>query len=89
LLVLPGPFIPLLFQGEEWGAGTPLPYFTNHADPDLGQAVSRGRRSEFAAFGWAPEDVPDPQDPQTFRRSKLKWSELVLQPAADLAYAER
>jgi maltooligosyltrehalose trehalohydrolase len=74
-LLLTSPFVPLLFQGEEWGAGTPFQYFTSHADPGLGRAVSEGRRGEFAAFGWAPQDVPDPQDPATFERSRLDWAE--------------
>jgi maltooligosyltrehalose trehalohydrolase len=75
-LLLTSPFVPLLFQGEEWGASTPFQYFTSHADPELGRAVSDGRRGEFAAFGWAPEDIPDPQDPATFERSRLDWAEL-------------
>lgn len=83
-LVLTSPFVPMLFQGEEWGARTPFLYFTDHEDPQLGKAVSEGRRREFAAFGWKPEDVPDPQDPETFERSKLDWSELNEQPHADL-----
>jgi maltooligosyltrehalose trehalohydrolase len=74
-LLLTSPFVPMLFQGEEWGASTPFQYFTDHADPDLGDAVRNGRRQEFAAFGWAPEDVPDPQDPATFERSRLDWDE--------------
>ena len=73
-LVLTAPFVPLLFQGEEWGATTPFLYFTDHDDAELGAAVSQGRRAEFAAFGWKPDDVPDPQDPATFQRSKLDWS---------------
>jgi maltooligosyltrehalose trehalohydrolase len=75
-LVLCSPFVPMLFQGEEWAASTPFQYFTDHEDPELGRLVSEGRRREFAAFGWKPEDVPDPQDPSTFERSKLDWSEL-------------
>jgi maltooligosyltrehalose trehalohydrolase len=75
-LLLTSPFVPLIFQGEEWGASTPFQYFTGHADPTLGQQVSAGRRQEFAAFGWDPADVPDPQDPATFERSKLDWGEL-------------
>ena len=75
-LVLLGPSLPMLFQGEEWGASTPFQYFTDHDDPDLGKAVSEGRRREFAAFGWAPDDVPDPQDQETFERSKLRWDEV-------------
>jgi maltooligosyltrehalose trehalohydrolase len=73
-LLLTSPFVPMLFQGEEWGTHNPFQYFTDHADPELGRAVSEGRRGEFAGFGWRPEDVPDPQDPATFERSKLDWS---------------
>ncbi len=75
-LELCAPFVPLLFQGEEWGASTPFRYFTDHRDPVLGRAVRDGRRREFAPFGWKPDDVPDPQDPQTWRRSVLRWDEL-------------
>ncbi len=75
-LVLTSPFIPLLFQGEEWAASTPFQYFTDHGDPTLGQAVTQGRRKEFAAFGWKPESIPDPQGVSTFERSRLDWSEL-------------
>jgi maltooligosyltrehalose trehalohydrolase len=86
-LVLCSPFIPMLFQGEEFGATAPFLYFTNHKDPDLGRAVSEGRRREFAAFGWSPTDIPDfldPQDPATFQKSKLDWSELDHEPHASL-----
>ena len=71
-LVLTAPFVPMLFMGEEWGATTPWLYFTDHDDPAVADAVREGRREEFAAFGW--DDVPDPQDPATFARSKLDWS---------------
>jgi maltooligosyltrehalose trehalohydrolase len=83
-LVLTAPFVPLLFQGEEWGASTPFLYFTGHPDPELGRAVSEGRRREFAAFGWDPAEVPDPQDPMTFARSKLDWREVAGEPHARL-----
>jgi maltooligosyltrehalose trehalohydrolase len=75
-LLLTAPFVPLLFQGEEWGASTPFLYFTDHEDPDLGRAVSEGRRREFAHFGWDPAAVPDPQAVDTFRRSVLRWDDL-------------
>ena len=75
-LLLTSPFTPMLFQGEEWAASAPFQYFTDFADPELGKAVREGRRREFAAFGWDPEQVPDPQDPATFERSKLDWNEL-------------
>ncbi|MFJ8509141.1 malto-oligosyltrehalose trehalohydrolase [Streptomyces avermitilis] len=74
-LTLTSAFTPMLFMGEEWAAGTPWQFFTDHTDPELAQAVRRGRRREFAAHGWAEEDVPDPQDPATRDRSCLDWSE--------------
>ncbi len=69
-LVLLSPGLPLLFMGEEYGETNPFLYFTDHGDPDLIQAVRKGRRDEFAAFSWSGE-VPDPQDPLTFERSRL------------------
>ncbi|MFC4498228.1 MULTISPECIES: malto-oligosyltrehalose trehalohydrolase [Streptomyces] len=81
-LTLTGPFTPMLFMGEEWAAGTPWQYFTDHTDPELAEAVRRGRRREFAAHGWAEEDVPDPQDPATRDRSCLDWSEPEREPHA-------
>jgi maltooligosyltrehalose trehalohydrolase len=74
----------MLFMGEEWGASTPFQYFTDHQDPELGRAVSEGRRGEFASFGWDPADVPDPQDAATFERSKLDWDEVEKPPHAEL-----
>ncbi|WP_435281876.1 malto-oligosyltrehalose trehalohydrolase [Streptomyces koelreuteriae] len=74
-LTLTAPFTPMLFMGEEWAAGTPWQFFTDHTDPELADAVRRGRRREFAAHGWKEEDVPDPQDPATRDRSCLDWSE--------------
>src|SRR4051812_9089028 len=73
-LLLTSPWTPMLFMGEEWGAGTPWQFFTDHTDPALAEAVRQGRRSEFGAHGWAASEVPDPEDPETFRRSKLDWS---------------
>ncbi len=75
-IVLTSPFIPMWFQGEEWAASSPFLYFTDHQDTKLAEAVRKGRREEFAAFGWDPEKVPDPQSEETFQRSKLVWNEL-------------
>jgi malto-oligosyltrehalose trehalohydrolase len=83
-LVLTAPFTPMLFMGEEWGADTPWQYFTNHEEAWLATAVRDGRRSEFAAYGWDVADVPDPEDPQTFIRSKLDWSQLAGEQHAGL-----
>jgi maltooligosyltrehalose trehalohydrolase len=73
-LVLTGPFIPMLFQGEEWAASSPFQYFADH-DEEMARLVSEGRKREFAAFGWAPDSIPDPEDAETFERSKLNWDE--------------
>lgn len=76
-LTLLGPYTPMLFMGEEWGASTPWQFFTSHPEPELGEATARGRIAEFARMGWDPSVVPDPQDPATFERSKLDWRELT------------
>jgi maltooligosyltrehalose trehalohydrolase len=74
-LTMLSPFVPLLFQGEEWGAQTPFLYFTDHEDHELGRLVAEGRSREFSAFRWQGA-VPNPQEADTFARSKLNWSEL-------------
>ncbi|HWM75200.1 MAG TPA: malto-oligosyltrehalose trehalohydrolase [Nocardioides sp.] len=75
LLTLAGPFTPMLFQGEEWAASTPFQFFTSHPEPELARATAEGRLAEFERMGWDPAVVPDPQDPATFDRSRLDWSE--------------
>ncbi|WP_026373181.1 malto-oligosyltrehalose trehalohydrolase [Agrococcus lahaulensis] len=75
LLLYAGPFTPMLFMGEEWAASTPFQFFTSHPEPELGKATAEGRLEEFEQMGWDPAVVPDPQDPATFERSKLDWSE--------------
>ncbi len=77
LLTLAGPFTPMLFMGEEWAASTPFAFFTSHPEPDLGTATAEGRIAEFEQMGWDPDDVLDPQDPETFHRSRLDWDELA------------
>jgi maltooligosyltrehalose trehalohydrolase len=74
-VVMMSPFVPMVFQGEEWAASSPFLYFTDH-DKELGRLVSEGRKKEFAAFGWKPQDIPDPQDEKTFARSHLDWGEI-------------
>lgn len=82
-LVLTAPFVPMIFQGEEWAASSPFQFFTNH-DPELGKLVSEGRKKEFARFGWDPSDIPDPQAQETYERSKLKWDERNTGPHAEM-----
>lgn len=76
LLLYAGPSTPMLFMGEEWAASTPFQFFTSHPEPELGRLTAEGRLAEFARMGWDESVVPDPQDPATFERSKLDWSEL-------------
>jgi maltooligosyltrehalose trehalohydrolase len=83
-LVLTSPFVPMFFEGEEWGASTPFFYFTDYQEPELANAVREGRCREFAAFGWKPEDTADPQARETFERSKLKWDEVSQAPHAEI-----
>jgi maltooligosyltrehalose trehalohydrolase len=79
-LVFLAPFVPMIFQGEEWAATSPFQYFADHDDLELARQVLEGRKREFAAFGWDPAIVPDPEKRETFLRSKLKWDELVEAP---------
>jgi maltooligosyltrehalose trehalohydrolase len=81
--LLLSPCVPLLFMGQEYGEPAPFLFFADFGDPALRAAVSRGRREEFAAFGWQGE-VPDPQDPATFLRSRLDWSLQDRPPHAQL-----
>ncbi len=83
-LLFTGPFVPLLFQGEEWGATNPFHYFADFDDRELRDAVTEGRRREFAGFDWSPEDIPDPTDAGTFERSKLDWEQLSKPPHAEI-----
>jgi maltooligosyltrehalose trehalohydrolase len=71
--VLCGPFTPLLFMGEEWAASSPFPYFAGPRDPELDEAVRRGRVDEFTAFGWDGATVPDPVDEATLAQARLPW----------------
>ena len=71
-LLLLAPQTPLLFMGQEWDEANPFQFFTNFGDPALQAAVSEGRRNEFKDFDFG--DIPDPQDPATFERSRLNWN---------------
>jgi maltooligosyltrehalose trehalohydrolase len=71
-LLLLAPHTPLLFMGEEFDEKAPFQFFADFQDPELRKAVSEGRRSEFKDFDFS--EVPDPEDPETFRRSKLTWA---------------
>jgi maltooligosyltrehalose trehalohydrolase len=68
--ILLSPFTPMLFMGEEYGELAPFPYFVDHSDPDLIEAVRRGREREFSGADWSG-GVADPADPATFESAVL------------------
>ncbi|MGA7461110.1 MAG: malto-oligosyltrehalose trehalohydrolase [Candidatus Korobacteraceae bacterium] len=72
-LLLLAPHTPLLFMGQEYDESSPFQFFADFQDAALKKAVSEGRRSEFKDFDF--NEVPDPEDPQTFERSKLTWAD--------------
>ncbi len=76
---LVSPYIPMLFMGEEYGEPNPFLYFVSHTDPDLVEAVRKGRKAEFAAFH-AIGEAPDPQSEATFNQSKLQWDLISQKP---------
>jgi maltooligosyltrehalose trehalohydrolase len=71
--VLLGPNIPMLWMGEEYAEPAPFPYFISHGDPDLVEAVRKGRVEEFKRFDWQ-DTPPDPQSEETFASARLNWS---------------
>lgn len=75
-LALGTPYTAMLFMGEEYAASTPFQFFSSHPEPELARATAEGRKAEFAEHGWDADEIPDPQDPETFARSKLNWDEV-------------
>ena len=73
-LLLTAPYIPMLFMGEEWATSSPFLYFADHDDEEMRKQVAEGRKNEFAAFGF-DGDVPNPEDDETYEKSKLNWDE--------------
>jgi maltooligosyltrehalose trehalohydrolase len=70
-LLAPSP--PLIYMGEEWGCRQPFLFFCDF-DGELGQAVRKGRRAEFARFAKFKGEIPDPLAESTFKASTLDWS---------------
>ena len=75
-IVLTAPYVPMLFMGEEFAASSPFLYFADHEDEDMRIRVSEGRKRDFALFGFG-DGVPNPEDIETFEKSKLDWSEIA------------
>ncbi len=87
-ILLLSPYVPLLFMGEEYGEANPFLYFVEHGDPALLEAVRRGRRDEFAAFGWTG-NISDPGSEKTFRRSTLEPERAERPPHSQIALLYR
>ena len=86
-VILLAPQPPLIFMGEEFGAGTPFLFFSD-LGAELNAAVSSGRREEFARFERFSDPavaaaIPDPCAAATFERSKLDWSTVALPPHSE------
>lgn len=73
-ILLTAPYLPMLFMGEEWAASSSFLYFADHEDEELRKQVAEGRRNEFAAFGFG-DDVPNPEEAETYEASRLNWNE--------------
>ena len=73
-LLLTAPYVPMLFMGEEWATSSPFLYFADHEDEEMRKSVAEGRKREFSAFGFDGE-VPNPEDRDTYEKSKLNWEE--------------
>jgi maltooligosyltrehalose trehalohydrolase len=70
----------LLFQGEEFGASSPFLFFADVGDAAVRDGIRKGRAELLAPFLSASEEetlrsLPAPDDPQTFSRCKLDFSE--------------
>src|SRR6266480_3949803 len=79
-LLLLGPWTPLLFQGQEFGASSPFLFFTDVGDAAVSDGIRKGRAELLAPFLSLTEEetlrsLPAPDDPQTFSRCKLDFSE--------------
>ena len=81
--VMVSPFLPMLFMGEEYSETHPFLYFVSHTDPELAEAVRKGRKAEFAAFH-AEGEAPDPMDNASFTGSKLQWELIDQEPHATM-----
>src|SRR6266480_3060973 len=79
-LLLLGPWTPLLFQGEEFGASSPFMFFADIGDPSVREAIRKGRAEWLAPFLSLTEEealttLPAPDDPEVFAQCKLNFSE--------------
>ena len=79
-LLLLGPWTPLLFQGQEFGASSPFLFFADVGDATVCNAIRKGRSELLAPFLSLNEEetlrhLPAPDDPDAFSRCKLNFSE--------------
>lgn len=84
LITLLSAYTPMIFMGEEWAASTPFMFFSSHPEPELAEAVSKGRLEEFSKMDWDVSTIVDPQSPEAFLKSKLDWDEVGQQAHAEI-----
>lgn len=83
------PYTPMLFCGQEWAAGSPFLFFSDHK-PEIAEKVRKGRREMF--YWWECmqknpdilDRIPAPDDEKTFLQSCLSWSEIEDKPQSDI-----
>ncbi len=68
--LLLSPYLPLLFMGEEYGEDRPFLFFCSFEDAALIENVRSGRRRDYDLAG----EIPDPQSPDSYQRSKISWT---------------
>jgi maltooligosyltrehalose trehalohydrolase len=83
-LIFTSPFIPMIFQGEEWACSSPFYYFTDFGDEELAEMVREGRKKEFASLKDREKDIPDPNAENTFNSSRLNWNERDQRPHSEM-----
>jgi maltooligosyltrehalose trehalohydrolase len=83
-VTLLGPGTPLIFQGQEWAAGSPFPFFCDTDDDDLAGRIRTGRHAELEPLGWPADAIQDPLDPAVFEAARLRWDELDRPPHRDV-----
>ena len=79
-LLLLGPWTPLLFQGQEFGASSPFLFFADVGDAAVRDSIRKGRAELLAPFlslsgKEALKSLVAPDDPEAFLRCKLDFSE--------------
>ncbi len=85
-LLLLGPQVPLLFQGQEFGSSAPFLFFADHG-PELAEKVRAGRTGFLRQFSSidrpeAQAVLAPPESAETYERCKLDPAEVMRDSAS-------